>query len=132
MDTLLYTAQLRLQFSTIFSQRFSISIDHGWQKLIKQMLEEIMLQPDHNLIQITQIKQKFGALRVYFDGVASDIIKQIIKRTEEKASHTCEFCGCNTARLAWIGRWQMVCCESCEVEKKPPESSSDDEDDDLD
>lgn len=128
MDSLSFVAYLRLKYLTILIPRVNVSIDIGWQKLIKQMLEEIMLQPDHNSIQISVIKQKFASLRIYYDGVASVAIKQIIEKYQEKAKQTCEFCGYNTTRLVWFKSWQMVCCEECEAEKKPPESSSEESD----
>jgi len=132
MDSLSFIAYLRLKYLTILTHRVNINIDTGWQGLIKQMLEEIMIQPYHNSIQISVIKQKFASLRVYYDGNDSASIKQIIEKYQEKAKQTCEFCGCKTTRLVWFKSWQMVCCEECEAEKKPPESSSEEDEDEDD
>lgn len=110
---------VRSQYPIIISPKAEISIEAGWEKLVKEMLEEIMLQPDHASIRISIIKQKFASVRVHFGGYASEAIKQIIRRAEARADCTCEFCGCETTRSAWINFWQMMCCEKCEAEKTP-------------
>jgi len=120
MAALSFAESIRSKYPSILSHGIEISdIQIGWEKLIKEMLNEIMLQPDHASIKITHIKQKFASLRVHYDGYVSESIKQIIEKTVTRADSTCEFCECQTTRIASVNFWQRMCCVRCEKEKTP-------------
>ena len=64
----------------------------GWRPIVEEMLVALKDLP----ITIVQIKEKFGQLRVYADGVTYEQateIAEIIEIATYKARHTCEICG---------------------------------------
>lgn len=83
------------------SEDFPIECDEGWYGIIEDMLKTFRNQKLK--LKISQIKEKFGFLRVYFDiddlEFTTDRIKehnmaeQIIMETEKKSQKTCEICG---------------------------------------
>lgn len=76
-----------------------------------QLLEEFMPS-----IYITQIKQKFGALRVY--GVFTDEAQEIINKTIAICDDTCEFCGNNHTSHVMVKSWVRNLCTTCKEVKK--------------
>jgi hypothetical protein len=60
---------------------------------------------------VTQIKEKFGGLRIYLDH-GDAVCRDIISRAEMKASRTCDMCG-RPGRVGQHRRgWVNVRCES--------------------
>lgn len=67
-------------------------------------------------IHITQIKQKFGALRIY--GTFSKEAQSIVSRTEALCNDTCEFCGNSHTTHVMIKSWVRNLCTTCKEVKK--------------
>ena len=87
--------------------------DKGWDKIIVETVTKLDKLPDNELY-ITQIKEKFGELRIYTSSYKEEIEKEldsIIKEAEEKASRTCESCGAE-GKLRTKG-WIQVLCDKC-------------------
>jgi len=61
--------------------------------------------------QFTQVKEKFGSLRVYYVG-GDDEVFSIVDALEDLSSETCELCG-NKGRES-EGYWISVRCEDCD------------------
>jgi len=86
----------------------------GWRELIERAIERIDAA-GNDRIRITQIKEKFGTLRVYFDilGGASEeeenAIKEAVALAEARSSCTCEHCGAE-GRLYEAGSWLQTAC----------------------
>lgn len=69
----------------------------GWHNLINSTLDEIQTVVDtkqyYEHFKIREIKEKFGALRIYCNYPYDIRIDGIIKRAIEDSIHICEVCG---------------------------------------
>jgi hypothetical protein len=93
----------------------------GWIPLLESLFytidkhlqhqEQIRKPVDFN---ITQIKEKFGCLRVYYGG-GDDYIYGSIRMTENFSSKICERCG-NKGEVR-KGSWIKVLCDECQEKK---------------
>jgi len=87
--------------------------DDGWNNIIYEALDRIKAL-DSN-IEVYQIKEKFGGLRIYlgaYDVKYDDAIEQIILEAETKAWDTCEKCGQPGTLRNDIG-WILTLCDNC-------------------
>ena len=125
----------RSKEATPLTQR-GIEINAGWLQVLVDLIHELQkIESRHSvIIALTQIKQKFGELRVYFqyhyadptrvypDGedvnpVTSEILTAI-DIAMERARTICELCGASPAQLRHR-RFMQCLCDSCnEREKK--------------
>jgi len=91
---------------------FGIECDDGWYILIHDYLAKVnkMCELDKSItVEIQQIKEKFGKLRIYNSiGGGDEITKQIIydlaHYAEEVSSNVCEISG-NYGSLCHSGSW---------------------------
>jgi hypothetical protein len=64
---------------------------------------------------ITQVKEKYGGLRIYVK-YNTDEIDEIIRKAEEQCSHTCEICGtdkdADEVKLRG-NKWYSTHCKKC-------------------
>ncbi len=82
-------------------------IGNGWFTLIIPVLEAC----ERNEVEIHQIKEKFGGLRVYTDRVNADVDAAIGAATAN-ASKTCESCG-GVSSIYLDGGWYSTLCQVC-------------------
>ena len=87
---------------------WGIEVGDGWYEILDKMcaaLSKLEHPP-----QFSQIKEKFGTLRVYTDN-CSDASDAIIAEAEAMSGVTCEICG----QMGKInnGPWYTVRCEGC-------------------
>jgi hypothetical protein len=89
---------------------YGCQCDAGWLELIAELIRELVEAGWTR--EILQIKEKFGGLRFYADGLSETCAKLIIKY--EKRSYTiCELCG-STDNVRLCGhRWVKTLCEEC-------------------
>tara|TARA_R110000851_G_scaffold15610_2_gene51474 strand:+ start:788 stop:1432 length:645 start_codon:yes stop_codon:yes gene_type:complete len=108
-----------------------VSVGEGWVPLIDTLLTTLTWiswdENDKPTIQVKQVKQKFGGLRVYYDfangkigGSANEACYGAVILAENLAAVTCEICGMTPAELRGRG-WIRTLCDSCanEKEKEP-------------
>ena len=106
-----------------------VILEHGpgWYEVLDKMLTAMERAGfDEQRDKITQIKEKFGTLRVYvsfdksLDGEV-ERIERIRKAMDEtnKSSRTCETCG-KSSHLMVTNGWIMSRCE----EHKPPDAKT--------
>ena len=82
----------------------------GWEQLIRDMLTEIASNSDkRSAPEFTQIKEKFGTLRVYGYNINDDE-HEIIDKYERLSAETCEVCGAE-GEMRERNRWQYVACD---------------------
>ncbi len=94
------TSRLIDSFKPLLGDDFYFECDDGWYYLIHNMLTELS-ELNNSSIKVSQIKNKFGALRVYvdpldnsnFDYFIDDEVYSIISKFENDSRHTCELCG---------------------------------------
>ena len=74
-------------------------------------------QPD-SPVEVSQIKQKFGGLRIYHHNAPEDI-RQLIDKAIEASWHTCEKCGSTTGVTTDLEGYRITLCPDCRKEIKP-------------
>jgi hypothetical protein len=96
-------------FGLEVSPKWLPTLDKGFQQMA-----EIVKKEKLDDFRITQVKEKFGGLRVY-SRYSIDEIDKIIERMEEEVEHICEKCGSLEGKLRTDG-WMRVRCDECEKE----------------
>ena len=76
----------------------------GWQTLLDIVYDN---KPDH--ITITEVFQKWGALKFDYDGDDDDF-KYLLETVARISEHMCETCG-KSARLTVIDGWETTLCD---------------------
>lgn len=99
---------LEQRYHHVLSPRFrGWEIGAGWKALIEEVLHELGQQvPD---VQVTQVKEKFGCLRVYTEDKTNDQIQAILRRAEARSAVICEVCG-EAGNLLRDDGWVRVRC----------------------
>lgn len=98
---------------------WGIECGDGWLPIITDCLQAIV---DTNIpVQISQIKEKFGTLRIYYSIDSLEIndhntIQQIVAKAEERAAKTCEVSG-EEGSLRRINGW-LVTLSDAEYSKR--------------
>lgn len=99
---------------------WGIECGTGWYNIIDNLCEQIQSYVDTNncpQVEATQVKEKYGGLRVYVTH-EDDYIENLIEEAEKKSYQTCEFCG-TTENIGHTQEWIITLCETCA--KKRPE-----------
>lgn len=118
---------------------YGICTNDGWYNILNAMCFTIQQHidrkqrdnPDYPQTEFTQIKEKFGGLRVYCDH-ADETTYAVIRMAESMANVTCEDCG-KPGKNKSYRSWYITLCEGCgtEYEKKTGkvEDKADEEED---
>lgn len=85
----------------------------GWLDLIKNCIEDLMAIGWNK--EICQIKEKFGGLRFYTNGLPEGGF-DIIRKYAQLSYQTCEACG-NLGEVR-DGHWVRTLCDSCHKKSK--------------
>jgi hypothetical protein len=88
---------------------FGIECGKGWLPLLEALLERLSSLNIEGL-QIVQIKEKFGMLRVYIDGT-TDKVRALVAAAEKLSGTICESCG-REGKLRGRG-WCYTNCDTC-------------------
>lgn len=64
-------------------------------------------------VTCTQMKEKFGELRFYYQG-GNEVIEGMVEMATFLCSHTCELCGARTEGAKSYNGWINVYCKNCE------------------
>ena len=90
----------------------------GWWPLIEKVAAAIdsfnAAHPD-SPVEVSQIKQKFGGLRIYHYNASEDI-RQLIDEAIEASWHTCEKCGSTTGVNTNLEGYRLTLCPECRKE----------------
>ena len=78
----------------------------GWAGLIDEIYAALPADA-----HISQLKEKFGGLRFYVDGVP-EVVYKIVDDCEARSYTICEVCGA-TGKLRNTG-WLATLCDGCE------------------
>ena len=99
------------------------SVGDGWRDLLERACVRIRaaVQADGGSFQFTQIKQKYGTARLYWEGALSPEadarVEEAIDLAEARSAVTCEICG-EEGRLYGPG-WLTTRCAQ-HAEGRPP------------
>jgi len=95
---------------------YEFSHRNGWYELLDCLCYDIQSYIDtHNIIQvkITQIKEKFGFLSVYYDGGDEDeYIYNLVEFARIISLSICEFCG-TINNIGKTKGWILTICKDC-------------------
>ena len=114
------TNKLVKKYSEFFqSPNFNIECAKGWNDILENMFKEFI--KENIKLRISQIKEKYGSLRVYieFPGSMEDYSKaeKIIHKAESDSFKTCELCG-KEAKVQNIKGWYSCICVRCRMIEK--------------
>lgn len=93
------------------------TVGDGWRELIEKAVERLAaaVAGQEGELQIVQVKEKFGGLRIYTHGSlpqqAWDAVHSAIDLAEARADETCEECG-SRGRLYDDGGWLLTRCSA--------------------
>ncbi len=94
---------------------FGFEVSEYWLPVLEKGFDDIAeIVKEQGLIdfRITQVKEKFGSLRIYCM-YYTDEIDEVIDRMEEEAETICESCGA-PGKLRTDG-WMVVRCDKCQA-----------------
>lgn len=87
----------------------------GWWPIIDKVTSAIdsfnAAHPD-SPVEVTQIKQKFGGLRIYHHNAPEDI-RLLIDEAVEASWHTCERCGSTVGVTTNQEGYRLTLCPDC-------------------
>lgn len=127
---MLWCTKLREKFSTLFEDIPYIECSSGWEALIESLCLDIIRyesflkdNPDYVPLTFSQVKEKFGTLRVYFDGgyIAHkppiELLRNVVLAYEDKSRIICCGCGVKLSNIPKtpnnVFRWGAKRCEVC-------------------
>lgn len=91
---------------------YGIHCGKGWYPLIKPIIEYVddynSDKPEEEHIDILEIKEKFGGLRIY-TWFGTEELYDMINKAEKESLYTCEFCGSKENVGTTIGYYMTVC-----------------------
>jgi hypothetical protein len=99
-----FVKRMEERFPKMFSQPYGgFCVDKGWWPIIESLCANIQGHTDwwnknhekHPVVEqvvVTQIKEKFGGLRFYYDG-GDETIRGMVRMAEAWADKSCEECG---------------------------------------
>lgn len=93
---------------------FGLEVPDGWREILETLFKKIDVHCSNSgckPIEIQQVKEKFGTLRVYYDG-GDDRISRFVHNAEHLSAGTCELCGTRENVGATMG-WVTTCCRNC-------------------
>jgi hypothetical protein len=114
--------ELLHQKEMVLPIQFGIECWDGWYTLLDNLMGSIEnhLNPENSWprkervpLQITQIKQKFGGLRFYYDG-GDDEVRGMVNLAERLSYCICEKCG-STENVTQTEGWIKTLCEDCMI-----------------
>jgi hypothetical protein len=90
-------------------------VGDGWRPIVERAIERIDTVLAGGRVEIVQIKEKLGGLRIYFysKGLPAGVlatVREAIDLAEARADCTCETCGA-VGRLHDKGGWLATRCE---------------------
>ncbi len=97
-------------FASSEMQKWGLECGRGWEGLIRQICDELKGKD----VVFTQIKEKFGKLRIYVEKAGQET-RRYLEEMEEKSGKVCEKCG-RTGDLAVSNGWLFAMCEECAKE----------------
>ena len=103
-----WISDLKTRFPRLFKgiDELNFAVGEGWKGIITELCERLDALGSHRVV-ITQIKEKFGGLRVYTTH-SSEGVSSLIMIAEEAASCTCEGCGAPGRNINFA-----TLCDSC-------------------
>ncbi len=100
----------------LFRECFDFSPPEGWRGIVAALCDKLA---ERQNIRVSQVKEKFGGLRVYVhaahelpEGAPTDWASELVRAAESEAAHTCQRCASPNATLR-RGPWWLTLCDGC-------------------
>jgi len=93
----------------------------GWWPLIEKVaaaIDTFNAAHPETPVEVSQIKQKFGGLRIYHYNAPEDL-RLLIDEAVAASWHTCEKCGSTTDVTTNLEGYRLTLCPDCRKEIKP-------------
>ena len=97
---------------------FGCECGSGWYELLDRTCAKLVEQAKLENIDVSfsQVKEKFGALRIYLSN-GSDALWKILSDAEHESESICEWCGA-PGSLDVLNRWHATLCPSCKEKRR--------------
>jgi hypothetical protein len=101
--------------------QFGFEVEDGWYWLISNLMSNIHMHyksKEDPYPQITQIKEKFGGLRFYYNG-GDTYTDSVVTFAEDLSYEICETCGTteNVTTNNMTEGWMFTLCYTCRKKK---------------
>ncbi len=93
---------------------FGFECGEGWHPILERLFEAISKLDKPEGFEVTQVKEKYGSLRVNTN-YSTDEIDDLIDKAEEESITTCEVCG-KPGKLSKKNFWYKTLCNTCGIE----------------
>ena len=93
----------------------------GWWPLIEKVaaaIDSFNATHPETPVEVSQIKQKFGGLRIYHYNAPEDL-RLLIDEAVAASWQTCEKCGSTTGVTTNLEGYRLTLCPDCRKEIKP-------------
>lgn len=119
-----FAEKMHEKYPLIFNQKYGgFCIGSGWWPIIESLCYNIQNHIDWKekqgnfiaQVTVSQIKEKFGGLRFYYDG-GDDVVDGMVRMAESWASQVCEECG-KPGKSRNSG-WIKTLCDDHEAERQ--------------
>jgi|WetSurSiteA1Bulk_404760.scaffolds.fasta_scaffold02200_11 hypothetical protein len=84
---------------------FGMECGDGWFNILDKLFEKL----NNHDIELMQVKEKFGGLRIYING-GTDEVYDLIDKAEQESFTICEKCG-KPGKNQEINYWLYTVCE---------------------
>lgn len=132
LEDIEFTKSMEEKYPKMFSEPYGgFCVGKGWYPIIETLCLHIQSHIDWNnargerypelcykpieQVKVSQIKEKFGGLRFYYEG-GNDIISGMVTMAEAWAEQSCETCGAPGKRR--YGGWIRTLCDKHEEEQQ--------------
>jgi len=97
---------------------FGCACGDGWYDLLDKTFSRIMAIDTKKEVVLVQVKEKWGALRIYFDHPSElyDKVIDILDLAELESIYICENCG-SMENVQRNGSWIKYLCKDCAEER---------------
>jgi len=107
------------KYPSFFPEGFTFECGDGWYDILDHFFKMLTFQ--HLEVYMTQIKEKYGDLRIYVgfaeDMISNNMIEQLIEEAERASRNTCELCG-NPGSINKRHGWYRCRCRHCNIMDK--------------
>lgn len=93
-------------YMSITREDAKLCVGDGWAKLIDEIFDCLL-----ETAMIIQVKEKFGGLRFYVDGISEEVMEKVDAICEKSLS-TCEWCG-GMGSQRTVRSWITTLCDYC-------------------
>jgi hypothetical protein len=108
---------MKLEYPEIVRDLYYYQISSGWFPLVEDFLLELKKLDLKDFPKLTEVKQKFGLLRIHLDEVTIpdwEKVSSLVNKFEELSSQVCEVCGSiSRVNQISIGGYIQSKCASC-------------------